>query len=115
MPIRTRVPLSGKATFKRTSHGLEVDGDGDIVAPPSLTDFFEVYGTPAACGDIRQLTDYSEEGGDLIAYSTFEAVDPDEQSEVDSWAALIAVDDEQTIRGKITPRSDLPTEEQDSA
>jgi hypothetical protein len=103
MPVRTKVPVGGKVKTRQTQRGLvsESDGENEIFAPPSLSDFFEVYGTPTAISGVRQLTEYTEEDGNVVAYSTFEAVDPAEQSAVDTWAADIDADDESTIRNKI--------------
>ncbi len=103
MPVKTRVPVGGKVKTRKTNKGLDVeaDGEGEIVAPPSLSDFFEVYGTPSISGAVRQVTEYLEESGSVVAYCTFEAVDPAEQSAVDTWAADIDADDESTIRNKI--------------
>lgn len=103
MPVRIAVPVGGKVATRQTLKGLEVfaDGEDEVVAPPSLSDLFEVYGSPSISGGVRQVTDYSEVDGKLVAHSTFEAVDPAEQSDVDDWAAQIEADSEQKIRSKV--------------
>ena len=70
------------------------DSNG-VLAPPSISDFFELYGNPSI--NMRKRTDY--EGG--VAYVTFEAKDPAQQSDLDVWASQIDADSEAKIRGRI--------------
>lgn len=99
MPIRTRTPIGGK--YSIDSSGV-IEGDGEVLAPISLSDLFEIYGNPGLTG---QLTHYSkweiDDDGNLIHYSTFVADKPSEQTAVDIWAAQIDVDDEDVIRNKV--------------
>lgn len=65
------------------------------IAPPSISDFTEVYGDPAI--NMRKRTQYE----DGVAYMTFEAKDPVQQAALDTWAAQIDADTEGEIRAKI--------------
>lgn len=103
MPVRTETPAGGKYTIDRAGN---VRGDGEVLASPSLSDFFKVYGTPVISGSVTQLSEWIVTAGVLTHFSTFTADDPAEQAEVDAWAAQIEADGEDVIRQKI---ADEPT------
>ena len=109
MPVRTTIPIGGKAKVTRSEKALDIlaDGKGMVVAPPSLSDLFEIYGKPKAPSGVQKINEYEEDDGNLIGYATFVAVDPDEQDAVDKWAAQLDEDTPSEIRAKIKRKKKL--------
>ena len=105
MPVRTETPIGGKYTIDRDGN---IAGDGEVLAPVSLSDLFVVYGSPAITGPLVHTSEWVVTGGGLAHFSIFTAERPAEQAAVDTWAALVAADDEATIRQKVAddPRAD---------
>lgn len=97
MPVRTRTPFTGRYKVKNGN----LVGDGETVAPVSNSDLFEIYGHPPVSGALEHRSEWEVVRGKLTHHSTFIAQDPDEQAQVNTWAAQIDADDEETIRGKV--------------
>jgi hypothetical protein len=98
MPIRTQTPFNGR--YKITKGKLK--GVGGVLAPVSVTDLIDIYGDPGMIGQWSHVSNWVEtDKGKLIHESTFVAGDPAEQVKLDIWAAKVAADEPETIRGKI--------------